>query len=90
MFAQSILEDFSEDRRYHFKFDFRVVLDILEGFAEDRFLQKLSEVFTLWVFTLDPFPEDGRLVSVETGDVISSLHELRKGELNSLSLIIST
>ena len=38
--------------------DCRVFLDIFEIFAEDCFLltRSFSEVFALWVVTLEPFP----------------------------------
>ena len=47
MFAEDISEDFSEDRRYHFKFTgfTRVFLDIFEIFAEDCFLLRSFRKF---------------------------------------------
>ena len=57
MFAEDTSEDFSEDRRYHFSWIFIVFLDIFEIFAEDCFLlRSFRKFFTLWVFTLKPFP----------------------------------
>ena len=59
MFAEDISEDFSEDGRNHFYW-------ILESISGKNFRnlrgrllssEKFSEVFTLWVFTLKPFPD---------------------------------
>ena len=56
MFAEDISEDFSEDRRYHFYW-FLSISGYLRN-LRGRLLssEKFSEVFTLWVFTLKPFP----------------------------------
>ena len=57
MFAEDISEDFSEDRRYHFYSGFYSISGYLRN-LRGRLLssEKFSEVFTLWVFTLEPFP----------------------------------
>ena len=57
MFAEDISEDFSEDRRYHFYTGFYSISGYLRN-LRGRLLssEKFSEVFTLWVFTLKPFP----------------------------------
>ena len=59
MFAEDISEDFSD---LTFTLDFVVFLDIFEN-LRGRLLssEKFSEVFTLWVFTLKPFPVSGRI-----------------------------
>ena len=61
MFAEDIADDFSEDRRYSVYWIFRVFPDVFESFAEDSFfffffLKSFRKFFTLWVFTLKPFP----------------------------------
>ena len=58
MFAEDISEDFSEDRRYHFYIGFLEYFWISSRNLRGRLLssEKFSEVFTLWVFTLKPFP----------------------------------
>ena len=57
MFAEDISEDFSEDRRYHFSVFFLYFWIYLRN-LRGRLLsyEKFSEVFTLWVFALKPFP----------------------------------
>ena len=60
MFAEDISEDFSEDREYHFYTVFYSISGYLRN-LRGRLLssEKFSEVFTLWVFTLKPFPVKG-------------------------------
>ena len=45
MFAEDISEDFSENRRYHFYWVFRIFLDIFEIFAEGCFLLRSFRKF---------------------------------------------
>ena len=54
---RDISEDFSEDRRYHFYTGFYGISGYLRN-LRGRLLssEKFSEVFTLGVFTLKPFP----------------------------------
>ena len=65
MFAEDISEDFSEDRRYHFYWVFYSISGYLRN-LRGRLLssEKFSEVFTLWVFTLKPFPVDAPAILV--------------------------
>ena len=56
MFAEEISEDFSEDRKYHFHW---ILVDFWISSKSSRKIAFFWEVFgsfTLWVFTLKPFP----------------------------------
>ena len=55
MFAEDISEDFSEDRRYHFCWNFIVIPDIFEIFVEDCFLLRSFGSFKPLVLILKPF-----------------------------------
>ena len=57
MFGEDISEDFSEDKKISLLLEFIIFLDIFEIFAEDCFLLRSFGSFTLWVFTLKPFPK---------------------------------